>query len=199
MKSKTYLMMLLSLFMMTGCSIKKPVEAPKNFAIVANQPVETLSKRYDTVLIDSVQVDEPFNDTQMVYRLSDVNFESDYYNRYITAPAAIVENQLSTWLTRSGVVSSTLPYNANISSDYVLKAVITKLFGDFRSEVTPYAVMEIQFILIDRKEIRPLVIFDKKISSEVVLTERTPDELAKGLGRALSQILENLSLEISKL
>lgn len=134
----------------------------------------------------------------MVFRLSDVSFESDYYNRFITEPGAIIENQIPTLLIRSGVVANTVPYNAGVSTNLVLKTVVTKLFGDFRKGQTPTAVMEIQFILVDSSSVRPAIIFDKKILSKVELSDKTPEALAKGLGNAFSEIIEELAEAFSQ-
>ncbi|EGR2288207.1 hypothetical protein AB0533_003145 [Vibrio parahaemolyticus] len=197
MNRNKYLLLILNLFMLVGCGISQPVESPKNYVIVADSPAKVYPKKYEIVLIDSVRVESPFNDTQMVLRLSDVSFESDYYNRYITEPGAIIENQLPTSLTRSGVVGSTVPYNAGVTTNLVLKTVVTKLFGDFRRNQTPTAIMEIQFILVDSSSVRPTIIFDKKIMSKVELSEKTSEELAKGLGIALTEIFNELAEEVS--
>ncbi|MFL0969651.1 hypothetical protein [Vibrio parahaemolyticus] len=177
--------------------MSQPADSPKNYAIVAGSPVKTYFEKYEMILIDSVRVESPFNNTQMVFRLSDVSFESDYYNRYITEPSAIIENQIPTSLTRAGVVGSIVPYSAGVATNLILKTVVTKLFGDFRKDQTPTAIMEIQFILVDSSSIRPTIIFDKTIASKVELSEKTPEELAKGLGIALTNIFEELAEEIS--
>lgn len=198
MNTYKYLLLILNLFILMGCGMNQPVESPKNYAIVADSPANTYPKKYETVLIDSVRVESPFNDPQMVLRLSDVSFESDYYNRYITEPSAIIENQLPTSLTRSGVIGSALPNNAGVKTNLVLKTLVTKLFGDFRKEQKPTAIMEIQFILVDNASVRPTIIFDKKIASKVEVSEKTPDELAKGLGIALTNIFDVLAKEVSQ-
>lgn len=198
MNKNKYLLLIFNLLVLFGCGMSQPVESPKNYAIVADYPDTTYSKKYETLLIDAVRIDSPFNDTKMVFRLSDVSFESDYYNRYITDPNAIIENQIPTSLTRSGVVGNTVPYSAGITSKFVLKTVVTKLFGDFRKDQPPTAIMEIQFILVDSSSVRPTIIFDKKILSKVELPEKTPEELAKGLGMALTEIFEELAAELSK-
>jgi len=190
-RNKSFFVML-SLLVLFGCGIRKPIESPRNYAIVADYPAKTYSKKIETLLIDSVRVESPFNNTQMVYRLSEVSFENDYYNRYITEPSAIIENQIPNTLTRSGVVGSILPYNAGVKTNLVLKTIVTKLFGDFREGQTPTAIMEIQFILVDTSSVRPATIFDKKLLRKVELADKTPEELAKGLGNALTQIFEEL-------
>ncbi|EJC6795637.1 hypothetical protein RGL59_001801 [Vibrio parahaemolyticus] len=197
MNRNKYVLLLCSLLVLFGCGMSQPADSPKNYAIVAGSPVKTYFEKYEMILIDSVRVESPFNNTQMVFRLSDVSFESDYYNRYITEPSAIIENQIPTSLTRAGVVGSIVPYSAGVATNLILKTVVTKLFGDFRKDQTPTAIMEIQFILVDSSSIRPTIIFDKTIASKVALSEKTPEELAKGLGIALTNIFEELAEEIS--
>lgn len=64
MNRNKYLLLIFNLFVLFGCGMSQPVERPQNFAIVADNPVKTYSKKYDTLLIDSVRVESPFNDTQ---------------------------------------------------------------------------------------------------------------------------------------
>ncbi|MCA0937147.1 hypothetical protein LCL85_16525 [Vibrio alginolyticus] len=183
---------------LASCSISEPVESPKHYTIVADHPDKTLPQKYEFLLVDSVRVDSPFNNTQMIFRLSDVSFETDHYNRYISEPSALIENQLPATLTHTGLVEHAVPYSSGVSSSVVLKTIVTQLYGDFRSDLPPSAVMEIQFILVDSSNVRPTIIFDKKIFSQVPLSERTPEEYAKGLGIALTEILDELTDEISR-
>ncbi|MEE3876990.1 ABC-type transport auxiliary lipoprotein family protein [Vibrio sp. YYF0003] len=183
---------------LAGCSINEPVESPKHYTIVLDDSDKTFSPKFEFLLIDSVRVDSPFNNTQMVFRLSDVSFETDYYNRYISEPSTLIESHLPTTLTRSGLVEHAVPYSSGVSTPLVLKTIVTQLYGDFRKDQTPTAVMEIQFILVDSSSVRPTIIFDKKILRQVDLSERTPEAYARGLGVALTQILEVLSVEISQ-
>ncbi|WP_220717932.1 ABC-type transport auxiliary lipoprotein family protein [Agarivorans litoreus] len=196
-RNKSFLVML-SIVVLFGCGIGKPIDSPNNYAIVADYPDKTFSKKFETVRIDSVRVDSPFNNTQMVFRLSDVSFETDYYNRYITEPGAIIENQLSTLITRSGLAENTVPYNASVSTNVVLKTVVTKLFGDFRKDQTPAALMEIQFILVDTSAARPDIILEKKLSRKIELADKTPQAFAKGLSNALTEIFDELVESLNK-
>lgn len=199
MKVVNNLFTILFLLIIAGCSINKPIEQPKNYAIVAKSPSKTFVTKYDSVLIDSVRADEPFNDTQMVYRLSEYNFESDYYNRYITEPSAIVGSQLSTWLEKSGIVSKTAPSSSGVPANYVLKSTITKLYGDFREGERSEAVMEVQFIFMDRSQVKPIILLDKKISSRIEVDNKTPEGLAQGLSLAFRDILERMLIELNDL
>ncbi|MFO6423903.1 ABC-type transport auxiliary lipoprotein family protein [Motilimonas sp. KMU-193] len=196
---KSLLLSTIVVLFITGCSLGKPVEQPSTYVLVASTPTKTLNRVSDSLRIDYVRSTAPFNQTQMVYRMDEVKFESDYYNRYISEPEAMVGNQVALWLEQSGLYDSVAQPSMRTPAQQILQIVITKLFGDFRDGHTPTAVVEMQFVLIENKDIRPTVVLEKTLSSRVELSAKDPAALAKGQGQAMTQIFEQLAAELTKL
>lgn len=182
--------------LVAGCSVGESIPQPTNYAMTASLPVVKSARIGETLRIDHVRSVPPFNDTQMIYRLNEVRFEKDYYNRFLSDPESIVSNQLASWLQQMGLYDIVALPSVHTPSNQVLQVTITKLFGDFREGQQPTAVMEIQFFLVDNTDYRPEVVFSKTYTSRIPIESKSPSLLAEGYGVAMTNIFEQLTLEL---
>jgi len=74
-------------------------------------------------------------------------------------------------------------------SPLVLEVTVTELYGDFRPQQTPAAVLSAQFNLIDTTQPRAKVVLERTLSSRIPLQQASPDALVQGYGRALGDVL----------
>ncbi|MDV5168526.1 hypothetical protein [Photobacterium rosenbergii] len=181
---------------LAGCSVGDSIPQPTNYAMSASPPMVASARIGETLRIDHVRSVPPFNDTQMIYRLNEVRFEKDYYNRFISDPESILSNQLASWLQQSGLYDIIVLPSVHTPSNQVLQVTITKLFGDFRPGQQPTAVMEIQFFLVDNTDYRPGVVFSKTYTSRIPIENKSPLLLAEGYGVAMTRIFEQLTSEL---
>jgi hypothetical protein len=56
--------------------------------------------------------------------------------------------------------------------------------------------MTVQFVLIDQSGPRPQAVFERSIGRRVEIGEAAPDALVRGYGKALAEILTELSGEL---
>ncbi|MBC7006569.1 membrane integrity-associated transporter subunit PqiC [Photobacterium sp. BZF1] len=180
-----------------GCSVGESIPQPTNYAMTASLPVVKSARIGETLRIDHVRSVPPFNDTQMIYRLNEVRFEKDYYNRFISDPESIVSNQLASWLQQTGLYDIVALPSVHTPSNQVLQVTITKLFGDFREGQQPTAVMEIQFFLVDNTDYRPEVVFSKTYTSRIPIESKSPSLLAEAYGVAMTEIFEQLTSQLT--
>jgi cholesterol transport system auxiliary component len=100
---------------------------------------------------------------------------------------------MADWLNDAGAFAAVTQPGTRAPAAFVLEATVTKLYGDFRPGRTPSAIMEIQFSLVDLSGISPTVLLEQTIGRSVPLSESTPQALVQGYGRALAEILSELS------
>jgi len=189
---------IVSIILLAGCGLGQSPVKLNNYVIATSLDGQTYSKVGDSLRIDQVTSTAPFNEKEMVYRVSDVKFESDYYNRFISEPEEIVGNQIALWLEKSGLYGAVSQPNMRAPSKQILQVSITKLFGDFRDNQQPAAVMEMQFVLVESQGLRPEVIMKKTLASRVNIDAKDPTLLAQGYGTALNDILKQLAKELSE-
>jgi uncharacterized lipoprotein YmbA len=149
-----------------------------------------------------VRVAASFAGNALVYRMNDVQYVSDPYHAFIADPAAMLGNRMADWLNRAGPFKTVAqPGSAQsvASAPYLLEATVTELYGDFRPGVTPAAVITIQFALIDVNGPRSPTAYEGTIGRRVEIGETSPDALMRGYGKALTDILSQLSGELAAL
>ncbi len=133
----------------------------------------------------------------LVYKIGDVEYESDFYNEFLTAPQTMISEVIYTWITDAGIFDSVIYTDSRLRADYILEGNILSLYGDFSDpESNGQAVMEIQFFLIDEKpQIKRKVLGGIYRSTQVV-EQRTAESLIKGYNRCLENILRRLERDI---
>jgi cholesterol transport system auxiliary component len=104
---------------------------------------------------------------------------------------------MADWLNDAGPFATVTQPGTRTPTAFVLEATVTKLYGDFRPGRTPSAVMEVQFSLVELSGISPTVRLEQTIGRSVPLSESTPKALVQGYGRALAEVLSELSVALN--
>jgi len=79
----------------------------------------------------------------------------------------------------------------------VLEVTVGELYGDFRADRPPAAVMSVQFVLIEQTSPRPKVSYERTIARRVEVPKASPDALVRGYGTALAEILSQVAADLS--
>jgi cholesterol transport system auxiliary component len=146
--------------------------------------------------IGNVRVAAEFAGNALVYRVDDVRLISDPYSRFIAEPGAMFGDQMAEWLGRAGLFTTVLDPESTLGARYLLEAIITELYGDFRPGRAPAAVLAAQFALIDQSGPHQQAVLQRVIARRVELPRASPDALVRGYGEALTEILGELSTEL---
>jgi len=182
---------------LTACSIGKPIPQATTYIVEPEPPVAaTAERRSDTLRMGNVRVAAPFAGSALVYRVSDVQYAADPYGMFIAEPAGMLGSRMAEWLDRAGPFKSVAQPDGAQPAPYVLDAMITEFYGDFRAGTPPAAVMSVQFTLVDLRGVRSKTLFDRTISRRVEIKQASPDELVRGYGKALAEILKELRTEL---
>jgi len=182
-----------------ACSIGKPIPQTTTYVVVP-PPVAAgpaAVRRPETLRMGNVRVAASYSGNALVYRLDDAEFASDPYYAFIAEPGAMLGDQIAEWLDRSGPFAAVAQPGSAVSAQYVLEATIAELYGDFRRERPPAAVLTIQFTVIDQAGARPKIVHQRTIASRVDLPQASPAALVRGYGTALAQILSQLISELN--
>jgi len=145
--------------------------------------------------IGNVRVAAAYAGNALVYRMDEVRFTSDPYSRFIADPGTMLGDQMAAWLARTGQFGVAGP-ESTLPAHYLLEATVTELYGDFRPERVPAAVLAVQFALVDQTSARPKAVLERSIARRVDLPRASPDALVRGYGDALAQILAELSRDL---
>ncbi|HKE38267.1 MAG TPA: ABC-type transport auxiliary lipoprotein family protein [Casimicrobiaceae bacterium] len=186
-----------------ACSIGKPIPEATTYIIEPEPPTPmAAARRAESMRMGDVRVAGSFSGNGLVYRMNDVQYVSDPYHAFIADPASMLGNGIASWLNRAGPFKAVAqPGSAQSSKSvpYVLEATVTELYGDFRPGVPAAAVMTIQFALVDTTKPSALTPYQSTIGRRVEIAQASPDALMRGYGKALTEILSQLSAELASL
>jgi cholesterol transport system auxiliary component len=189
-----------SMFIISACSIGKPM--PQATTYVVDPPMVAAAfsgaRRPETLRMGNVRVAAAYAGNALVYRLDDVQYVSDPYQAFIAETGAMLGNRMAEWLDRAGPFKTVVQPGSARAASYVLEALVTELYGDFRTGRRPEAVMAIEFALIDQTGARPKALLERTITRRVDLPRASPEALVRGYGKALAEILTELVPELSE-
>ena len=134
-----------------------------------------------------------------VYRLSTVEYETDYYNQFITPVGQQVSEQVRQWLSRSGCLGRVLLPGSRVSATHVLEGNICKLYCNFQDKADAEAIMEIQVYLSDVRTGKARVVFDKRYRASSKIPEATPVSMITSYGECLKTVLQALEDDLKQI
>jgi cholesterol transport system auxiliary component len=181
---------------LAACSIGDPRPHTTTYVVELPAPAPAAARRPETLRMGNVRVAPEFANNALVYRMDDVQFTADFYHAFIAEPGAMLGARMAEWLDRAGVFKTVSQPGGAVPAPYALEAVVTDLYGDFRPGRPPAAVMTVQFALIDLTGATPRIVLERFIGRRVDLAQASPAALVRGYGKALAEILAELSSEI---
>ncbi len=144
-------------------------------------------------------ISSPFETREFVHRKTNSEYASDYYNRFFAPPADLIAEETHQWLGASGVFANVIESFSSADYDFMLEGDVKAVYGDYRRQSDPNAVMEIKFVLIDEHLKRDVVIFSMKYRSVQPAGEKTGPALVEGFNACLAEILTNLEADLRRL
>ena len=196
-RSKTAAGTCLAVIMMcpTGClDLKKSYPEKRSFVLdVGAPPQETPANGAIVLKINKLRVSPLFAGRAMVYRVADLQYESDFYDEWFVAPGTLVTQQVHQWLSRSAGFEMVVVGTNHVEPTHLLEGTVTEFYGDFRA--APRAVLGLELHLLDAIHERQF--FRRTYHQDVPLSDQSSDALARGLTEALRAVLIDVAKDIA--
>jgi len=184
-----------------GCGVpgRKPLEIRYFLMQPEFAPQEKLPSEMHCVIIRPVSAPSPYREPSLVYRTSDVEFETDYYNRFMTSPPGQLTRTIVQWSDAIGWTACPESTADSRIKHVILRPTLEALYGDFRDRAHPAAVAEMQFTLthVDPTCQCSRVLLSKLYSERVELETSSPAALVHAQSRAVENILHRLRADLS--
>lgn len=148
--------------------------------------------------IVNLQISPRYADRGFIYRTSDTEYESDFYNQFLSSPAVMITEETRKALAASAKFKFVVGPTSSLTANYVLEGSINALYGDFRKPSAPAALLEIEFFLHNENPGNPGIVLQKRYLKSVPLKEKSPEALAKGWSEALEGIVANFVADVSE-
>lgn len=138
---------------------------------------------------------------EFIYRISDLEYKSDFYNQFFRPPTALLTEITTRYLDGSGLFTDVISPGSQGDSTYYIEGNVVRLYGDYRAQ--PKAVMEIQFFLLEyeldiTESDASNIVFGKTYTSEKPIASATAQDLMNGWNLALEEILNELLGDLSE-
>lgn len=184
---------------LSGCDARQTYD--KRFYVLrAARPSGTTATETDCILeIRRLTADSAFNGKGLIYRTGQFEYESDFYNEFLVYPSGMITEKTRTWLTGSGLFKRILNVGSQVDPTHILEGNVTALYGDFRDNSSPQAIIEIRiFLLKSQANLEPAPVFGKTYRSSAALESAGPEGLVEALDRCLEEILSNLEADLAE-
>lgn len=202
-KYAKFLLILLFVFLVfaAGCRVQRSsAPARRYFMLEADRTGQRRSSGYEAVLeVEGFETSPTFQGSELIYRTGSVAYESDYYRAFLTDVSSQISYETRVWLAESGLFKSVINTSGVVKATHMLEGNVISLYGDFRDEAAPAAVMELQFFFLDVSGKDVEIELDRVYRDRVLLDENTPRGLIMGYNKALERILGKLESDLAKL
>lgn len=197
MRSLLLLTAVLALLALPGC-FSQPSPNKNYYSFQAEVPAaSTVHKaRPYTLVLGAVNAASGFEDRFLVYRVGPNQFEADFYNELVAAPARLLADLAAQQLDSLNPTLRVLKNPGMKLADFGLEIYLEGLYGDF-TKTPPEAVAAIRFTLNDLRGSRARVVLDKSYRCARPITEKDPATLVAGLNACAIDILTELNQNIT--
>ncbi len=182
----------------SGC-VSRHSYAKRQFVLEASRPAQPAGSEHDVVLaVRGFTVDPVCDGRGLLCRKGESEYESDFYNEFLVAPQALISSQTRKWLAQSGTFQTVLEPGSLIEPTHTLEGNVLALYGDFRGQGQPRAVMQIRVFVIANKGSRPQIVFSRDYQASHRAEGQTADALVTALNRCLEQVLSELEEDLGE-
>ncbi|WP_415715579.1 ABC-type transport auxiliary lipoprotein family protein [Maridesulfovibrio sp.] len=198
-KTAVLLAVLLTCFLAGCVKLERPTLDRKYFTldVVRADKAKNSIHTDKNLIVRRVKISPRYEDRDLVYKVGENGFESDYYNSFFVPPAAMVTQELRVWMGESGIFANVLGPDSMGTGELLLEGVVNSIYGDY-SGPDHKAVLKMQFIMLDNGNPDLPIIYSRNFSREVRIDGTGPDALVKAMNKGLNEIFIELEKDLAE-
>ncbi|MBU0714626.1 MAG: hypothetical protein KJ964_04655 [Verrucomicrobia bacterium] len=138
-----------------------------------------------------------YHGREFVYRLSNVRYQTDYYNLFLVSPGALLAEETGQWLAQCGLFERVIAASSRVRATHLLEGTVVLMEGDFRNAGAPTAALGVFLTLIDQTANPSAIVFQKHYAQFVALSDTAPGTLVEGWNKALQTVLTDFEHDLA--
>jgi ABC-type uncharacterized transport system auxiliary subunit len=150
------------------------------------------------LVIDNTEVVPAFSNINFVYRLSDINYQSDPYHVFFSPPAGQFTQLLSDFFRQTHLFKYVTTDELYDQSYYTLHAKILELYADYRQTGKPVAVIKLEVNLSDSSGDEMKILLDRVFSTKVLIRQKDSSDLMRAWNQGLRQIFADVARSLNE-
>lgn len=194
---------ILVLIFLTGCISSSPRK--KYFQLHIDEagretkPHAVVEKSGKIIMVESVDIEDIYDDYRIVYRTSPYQLNYYSYNFWIKKPGKIIRDAIYDYLLKRKIFKNVILQFAEGEPDYLLKANVDVL-EEYDLKQLWYAHLKMAIEIKDFKSGKTIVFyrFDKRKRLPEKRVELVPAAISKILKEELAKVIEELHKKIQQ-
>lgn len=149
------------------------------------------------VLVENITAKVPYDQLHFIYRISEAQYLTDYYNSFFVAPTEQLYPALVNYCKMSRKFT---PITAASSGEQKIKLhlEIEALYADYRNKSNPQAVVSVHLILMQGSgDGQGNILLDKTISSSQPLHVKDTENLIAAWSKGVTDVLTRVVQELN--
>jgi cholesterol transport system auxiliary component len=192
-----------ALLLSGGCvGIERSYPDKRYFVITLTQKVAPANppstNTSGVLLVSNLRVSPRYDGKSFVYRRSEANFESDYYNQFLISPGAILTEEVRKALAAAEIFQAVIDRGSQLDPTHRLEGAINALYGDFRGGAPPKAVLEIEFFLTRASAASTDILLQRQYRASIPVDSGSAEALVRAWSQGLDEILLALIADLRK-
>ncbi len=184
---------------LTSCIFQQPAKNGISFAFAPKTPQIAPPQNGPTLSVRIFDSDPSCEQTNFSYRVSSVEWETDYYNTFSQPPDVLATYETRRWLASCGIFKSVSIPGLAPAPSYQLQGFLSEIYGDFTDLENPKAVITLKFAFYapgTTASSSPLL--QRSYHAETPFAKRTPAALVAAWDLCLESILSRLANDLRK-
>lgn len=196
MKTLRTLLICFCCLALCGCLSKY---VPRNYYVLSagNAGAKTTSAKKPLLLVNRTTLAAQYDQLFFLYRTSNNQFVTDYYNGFLVSPAEQFDSILVKYLKNHSKFYP-ITIDVPVAAKFVLQTKITELYADYHDRNAPKAVFAVHFIMTQSIDGASKILLDRTFRSTCCLQAKTTESLVAGWDYDLQIILHEVAKEINK-
>ena len=184
--------------LLAGCSaITRPAPVRQTFLLDPPAPPAAAQPQQASVRVGSLNVAAPIRGKALVYRTSELRFDTDFYVEFLVPPAAMLGEQTARALDRAKVFMRVAGPGAAADADWVLDGFASALYADTREAGKPAAELDVTYYLTRAGGLEQTPVWTREYRQRVPMRDASPLAYAESLNRAFGEIVAELARDLA--